>query len=151
MGQLKLFRVRELFAELSEGAGLLRRRAPSPMERGLPIAGVSAISLLVATTSPSVAQSVHDGRWSVVVITEQGACDVYRWEFDVRRGQISPTRDAVATAAGGISPRGEVKVTFTRGSDTLSAAGAVTGAYGRGRWSSPTRQCSGRWQAEKRG
>jgi hypothetical protein len=61
MGQL--FGVSELFAELSEGAGVLRRHAPSPMMRGLPTAGVSAISLLVANLAKCRAVS---SRWPLV-------------------------------------------------------------------------------------
>jgi hypothetical protein len=124
---------------------------PTSIHARLSVAGTVAVCLLLVPTAPSAAQTRYDGRWSVVVVTEQGACDVYRWEFDVSRGRVSPIRNTVATASGGISPRGQVKVTFTLSSDRLSATGAVSGMNGAGRWASPTRQCSGRWQADKRG
>jgi hypothetical protein len=80
----------------------------------------AAIVVFLAAITPGLAQSSHDGRWSVVVITEQGPCDVYRWEFDVSGGRVSPTRNATAPVTGGIGPRGAVNVTFRLGSDSFS-------------------------------
>jgi hypothetical protein len=50
----------------------------------------AAIVVVLAAITPGLAQPSHDGRWSVVVITEQGPCDVYRWEFYVSGGRVSP-------------------------------------------------------------
>ncbi|MBX9740227.1 MAG: hypothetical protein K2X62_09155 [Beijerinckiaceae bacterium] len=108
--------------------------------------------LATGLLSAGAAQAApNDGRWAVTVVTEKGNCEVYRWEFAVANGRVTPIGDAAARASGMIDPRGRVNVNFTRGSDTLSATGNVSGANGSGRWTSPSRQCNGRWSAEKTG
>lgn len=111
-----------------------------------------ACAVVAGTMSAAPATAApNDGRWAVTVVTEKGTCEVYRWEFAVANGRVTPIGDTVARASGRIDPKGRVNVTFTRGSDTLSATGAVAGANGSGRWTSPSRQCNGRWTAEKTG
>jgi hypothetical protein len=56
----------------------------------------------------------------------------------------------MAQVAGGVDARGGVQVTFIRGSDRLMASGRLSGYFGSGRWTSPSRECGGRWQAERR-
>ena len=112
--------------------------------------GAAALIGLAATGQTALA-APHDGQWSVLVVTERGNCEVYRWDFAVRNGRVSPLGDAATRASGKVSQAGRLNVTFSRGSDRLSATGSVDANSGSGRWSSPTRQCQGRWSAEKRG
>ena len=105
-----------------------------------------------AATRHGAGSASYDGRWSVEVITEQGPCDrAYRWSLGIRGGRITDIGDNVAEASGNIPPNGRVNVTLTRGSDALKATGALSGEGGQGTWRAPTRQCTGRWRAEKRG
>lgn len=106
---------------------------------------VSANALQIAPA----AASGYDGKWSVSVVTEQGSCDAYRWDLGIAGGRIEE-RGLLAQASGQVDPRGSVRVVFTRGSDQLAATGLLTSADGSGRWNLPSRQCSGRWRAEKR-
>ena len=93
-----------------------------------------------------------DGRWSVEVITEKGTCDrAYRWSLGVRDGRITDVGDNIAQASGRIAPNGRVSVTLIRGSDRLMATGALDRQEGSGTWRAPSRQCEGRWRAERRG
>ncbi|MDB5594895.1 MAG: hypothetical protein JWM36_1856 [Hyphomicrobiales bacterium] len=107
-------------------------------------------SVAIALTVPGLAQAAsYDGKWAIVVVTEAGNCDVYRWDLGVNDGKIEE-RGFIAQAKGQIDPRGRVNVTFTSGSDALGATGTLSGADGSGRWTSPTKQCSGHWTAKKR-
>ncbi len=104
-----------------------------------------------AKTSRGASAGAFDGRWSILVVTRQGTCDVYRWNVGVGAGRITDIGDDVARAAGRIDASGKVSVTLTRGTDVLSATGAMQGDSGSGSWRSPSRSCSGTWQAERRG
>ena len=110
---------------------------------------LAAAALIVAASGPAFAAG-SDGRWSVLVITERGACDVYRWELILQNGRILPSANLPVQPSGGVSQRGRVAIRFVRGGEALSATGSLRGAYGAGTWSAPTRGCSGRWRAERR-
>lgn len=58
-------------------------------------------------------------------------------------------RGLLTQVSGQVDERGLLKLTLTAGSDALAATGKLSAATGAGRWSSPTKQCSGRWTAEK--
>lgn len=90
-----------------------------------------------------------DGRWSVLVITDRGTCDVYRWNLGVRGGRVTGMEQQAAKASGRISNGGRVNLTFRRGRDVLRARGRLRGAYGNGTWVSASRKCAGRWRAER--
>ncbi len=111
--------------------------------------GLTALIAGVSLAGAPAHAASYDGQWSVVVVTEQGSCDVYRWDLGVAGGKINE-RGIVAQANGQVDRRGLVNVTFSRGSDQLAATGTLSGLDGSGRWSLPSRQCSGRWKAEKK-
>ncbi|ALA19811.1 hypothetical protein AL346_17115 [Chelatococcus sp. CO-6] len=96
-----------------------------------------------------------DGSWSVLVVTEAGNCDrAFRYPVGVAGGIVQYTPQPGAPAvdlSGRIDPRGRVNVRIRRGADTLTATGRVEDGRGSGTWRTPTRGCSGYWQAERRG
>ncbi len=106
---------------------------------------------LMLVTSPAVhAQSgSYDGRWTVVAVTEQGSCDVYRIDLAVNGGRINE-RGFVISAAGQVDKSGRVSLTVAGAGEQLGATGRLAGADGSGRWSAPGRQCSGRWTASRK-
>jgi hypothetical protein len=111
--------------------------------------GFSALAAwTLVQASPASAAASHDGKWSVSVVTEQGACDAYRWDLGIAGGRIDE-RGFLAQASGQVDKRGVVNVVFTRGSDQLAATGVLNAVDGSGKWNLPNRQCSGRWKAEK--
>ena len=69
----------------------------------------------------------------------------------MRDGRITEIGDNIAQASGRIAPNGRVSVTLIRGDDRLTATGALDADSGSGTWKAPTRQCAGRWRAERRG
>ena len=118
------------------------------------IVGASLVSL--AISSPSLARAPakglsFDGRWSVEIITEQGDCDrAYRWAVGIENGRVVQVGDAGTSANGAIDKSGHLAVSFSRGNDVLTARGALSDQIGTGTWLAPSRQCSGRWRAERR-
>ena len=86
------------------------------------------------------------------VITEKGDCDkAYRWSVGIKDDRIANIGDEVAHASGRVDRRGRITARFTRGRDVLTASGSLSGKWGVGKWDAPTRACSGRWVAERRG
>lgn len=117
-------------------------------------AALAILSLTVIATFGNSGRAwagPFDGRWTVLVVTEKGTCDIYRWRLSVNNGRITEIGDNIARASGRISGKGIVSVTLTRGEQVLSATGRLRGTRGAGRWVSPSRACSGRWEAERLG
>ena len=104
-----------------------------------------------AAAKRSASPKAFDGRWSVMVITEQGACDrASRLSLGIRDGRIEMA-DAMAAAAGTVDKRGRVAVRVMSGGDVLAASGSLGAGSGSGKWHAPSKQCAGRWVAERRG
>jgi hypothetical protein len=103
-----------------------------------------------AAAAPAVAQ--FDGTWSVSIVTDSGECDRgYRYALHIANGKISydnPSFDI----SGQVNPRGQVRVVVKAGSQQAIGIGRLSRDYGVGTWSggSPTSQCAGHWEAERR-
>jgi hypothetical protein len=106
-------------------------------------------AVLIAAAGTALA-APFDGRWSVLLVTESGACDVYRVNVQVVDGRVMSGEEG-PQIRGTVSSKGMVRLTTAYGNDTATAQGTAVGKTAQGRWSVPTRACAGRWQAEKRG
>jgi hypothetical protein len=116
--------------------------------------GISFLALATALTValPASARSIYDGRWSVLIITEKGACDRgYRYGFEIRNGVVQYDGDVV-NLTGRVAPNGFVRVTVSRGNQSASGSGRLSRNFGQGTWrgSATGDTCSGRWEAERR-
>jgi hypothetical protein len=112
---------------------------------------LSLASVAQAATKRGASPNAYDGRWSVMVITEQGACDrASRLSLGISNGRIE-VADAMAAAAGTVDARGRVAVRVMQGADVLAASGSLGAGAGSGKWRAPSKQCAGRWVAERRG
>ena len=125
------------------------------MKRSVIVAGLSA--LLAAAwlwASPSaVASTRFDGAWSVLIVTDQGTCDrAYRYALRIADGRVYYD-DPSFSVSGGVDGAGRVQVGLSAGGQSANGYGRLSGNYGEGSWSghSSTSQCSGHWQAERRG
>jgi len=90
------------------------------------------------------AQSAFNGRWSVLIITEVGDCDrAYRYGVRIERGQIFYMSEIGVTFTGRVDRNGRITVTATRGEQTASGSGRLSGSRGTGTWKgrSPTGAC----------
>jgi hypothetical protein len=108
---------------------------------------------LVAAAGPARAQATFDGRWSVVIVTENGTCDrAYRYAVDISKGVVLYAGQAGIDLSGRVSRNGAVTVTVRRGGQSATGRGRMGRTAGAGTWigRSGSQQCSGRWEAERR-
>lgn len=116
---------------------------------------VAAATMIAgAVMTPAVAYAArYDGKWSVLIVTENGDCDRgYRYEIAVARGKISYIGGGSFDLSGTVTAGGAVKVSIARGSQSASGTGRLSGNSGWGTWRGRTSsgECSGRWEAERR-
>ena len=120
---------------------------------------VLAASILGGSAVPqsASARSGFDGVWSVLIITDSGECDcAYRYSLRVNRGAVQYQGDPGGLdvdVSGRIDEGGRVNVSISRGQQRADGTGRLGNDRGAGTWKgrSPTAQCSGRWEAERRG
>jgi hypothetical protein len=114
-------------------------------------AALISLALPLLAGSAALARTPFDGRWSVSIITNAGACDRgYRYRLNIENGQISYDDPAVQVS-GQVTPRGQVQVMLRAGGQQAEGTGRLSRDYGEGQWSgqSTAGQCSGVWQAER--
>jgi hypothetical protein len=114
-------------------------------------AALISLALPLLAESAALARTPFDGRWSVSIITNAGACDRgYRYRLNIENGQISYDDPAVQVS-GQVTPRGQVQVMLRAGGQQAAGTGRLSRDYGEGQWSgqSAAGQCSGVWQAER--
>jgi hypothetical protein len=119
--------------------------------RSIRLAGF-VLALATASGVPALA-APHDGRWSVVVITEKGDCDqAYRYEVAVDDGKVSYAGREQVQFSGTVAGNGAVKVNIRLGEQGATGSGKLSGASGTGTWQGTGNSgaCAGRWEAEKR-
>ena len=134
---------------------LMKNRELSMLATSLQRTVLSTLVLLAASAPgwARSAQSSFDGRWSVVIITDAGACDrSYRYGLVVSHGRISYEGDSSVAISGGVDPRGRVSVSLRYGQSAAQGNGRLSRSNGAGRWqgASSNSRCSGRWVAERR-
>jgi hypothetical protein len=117
---------------------------------GLSAAVVTASLLGLA---PATARMPFDGTWSVLIVTDRGTCDrAYRYALHIANGRVSYDNPSVSVS-GRVDGAGRVRVALSAGGQSASGFGRLAGNHGRGSWSgrSSVSQCSGHWEAERRG
>ena len=103
--------------------------------------------------SAAAARTPYDGVWSVLIVTDSGTCDRgYRYELRISNGNVTYD-DPSFRVSGRVVAGGRVSVTVARGDQQASGTGRLSRDYGQGLWrgGSPSAQCSGHWEAERRG
>jgi hypothetical protein len=115
------------------------------------VAGVAlALAAGFAASVPAVSKPNFDGLWSVVIITEKGACDrAYRYPIRISGGNLLAAESVPATISGRVNDTGAVTVTVSAGNKSASGTGRLAGTAGTGSWRGG--DCAGRWEAERRG
>ena len=118
-----------------------------------------ACALFVAATAAfgsagvASAGSPFDGRWSVVIQTEHGACDpAYRYGLLIQNGKVSYAGDSAFEVSGYVVNNGAVHVRVSRGATYADGHGRLGRDSGSGVWTGAgSGTCSGHWSAERRG
>jgi hypothetical protein len=94
--------------------------------------------------------STYDGAWSLVFVTQRGACDPsYNFNVNVTEGII--THPNLVRFRGRVSQSGVVHASVAVQDKYAAGAGKLTRTTGRGTWSgySGTARCSGYWTAQR--
>ncbi len=107
-----------------------------------------------AGASAAPAKSPYDGLWSVLIITEQGTCDRgYRYAVRIRGHSVGHADPANSSFRinGRVAGGGAIRVSVARGDKSAHGSGRMSRNAGVGRWRSSKGECSGIWQAERRG
>ncbi|HEY2137176.1 MAG TPA: hypothetical protein VGH49_14895 [Xanthobacteraceae bacterium] len=94
-----------------------------------------------------------EGKWSVVIMTDQGSCDAaYRYPLRIENGVVRYEGDPDIKVSGKVDDKGAVQVAISRGAQHAEGSGRLNGDAGSGTWSgaSTTDRCEGRWEAERR-
>lgn len=115
-------------------------------------AGALALSFaaLMGVASPATSAPSYDGLWSVVIVTQKGTCDrAYRYPIRIQHGSVVNEGSSPATISGKVAGNGSVTVTVIAGSKSAIGAGRLSGTAGTGFWKGG--DCSGTWEAERRG
>jgi len=114
---------------------------------GVAVLGVAAG---LGATSPAGSSPSFDGAWSVVIVTDKGACDrAYRYPIRIRNGALLAEGSSPATINGKVASNGQVTVTVSAGNKSATGSGRLSGTAGTGSWKGG--ECSGTWEAERRG
>ena len=112
------------------------------------------VPLLAGWAAPALSAPKYDGNWSVVVITEQGDCDrAYRYPVRVVNGVIQYSSEAGISITGQVDGGGQLRASIRRVQQRADGTGRLNATGGAGVWSGKdsVKQCSGRWEAERRG
>jgi hypothetical protein len=112
-------------------------------------AGTLALVATVSTAGAAAAGTPYDGRWSLSIVTQRGACETYNLPVDISNGRVS--FPGLVRASGRVSAKGGVHVNVAAGGRFASGSGKLSLASGGGRWTgrSGEARCSGSWTAQR--
>ena len=122
-----------------------------------PILAAAIVGAMVWEAPGHTARVNYDGAWSVLGITEAGTCDrAYRYGVRISNGRVvydGGAESGPVQISGTVDPNGRVAVSLRSGDRVANGSGRLSGDSGSGQWTgqSSTQQCSGRWEAERRG
>jgi hypothetical protein len=111
-----------------------------------------ALTCIPATIATVHARTVYDGAWSVLIVTNEGACDrAYRYGVTITDGNVIYDGGMI-TMQGRVTSSGSVRVTVSAGSQWASGTGRLSKTRGSGIWrgQGTSGGCSGVWEAERR-
>jgi hypothetical protein len=121
------------------------------LTNGLAAAAMTAAAALAS--APSASAASFDGNWSVLIVTQRGACDsAYRYGLSIQNGVVFYQGSAPVNVSGRVSGNGGVHVRVWAGSQSASGSGRLARGSGRGSWrgTGSSGTCSGYWTAEQR-
>jgi hypothetical protein len=122
--------------------------------RSIVLAGALASAGIATTAGTAVARTSYDGAWSVLIITQSGACDrAYRYGVQISNGHVLNEGGGPVNLQGRVAPNGAVRVSVSAGDQRADGSGRLSRDRGGGLWrgQGSTGSCAGRWEAERRG
>ena len=120
--------------------------------RGIVLSGALA-SGFAASAGPAAARTGYDGSWSVLLITQSGACGPsYRYGVEINNGSVFYAGGGPVNLQGRVARNGAVHVTLSAGEQRAYGSGRLSRYQGGGSWrgQGSAGTCAGRWVAERR-
>jgi hypothetical protein len=115
-------------------------------------ATVAAVLVAIAGTPSDAAGRAFDGLWSVSIFTRQGPCSSYRYPARIVGGRVVQAEpDFTYQLAGIVNSAGAIVVQVSSGGQSATGRGRLNRTRGAGTWAAAGGQCSGAWNAERRG
>ena len=114
--------------------------------------GAAIVTLASLVAPEAVAATPYDGYWSVVIVTQRGACEpAYRSAVSIVDGYVRGS-DGMANVYGRVGRNGAVSVVVTSGVQSARGSGRLSRSSGAGAWAGQgsAGRCSGRWTAQRR-
>jgi hypothetical protein len=120
--------------------------------RRVAVAMLVVAAAAVQLPGSAVAATPFDGRWSVVIETEQGPCErAYRYGIQIENGRVSYVGENAFSIRGQVARNGRVHVRVSRGATYADGHGRLSRDRGSGTWhGAGSGRCSGHWFAERR-
>ena len=121
--------------------------------RGSILTGALAFAGIAASVGSADARTRYDGNWSVLIITQSGACErAYRYGVEISDGSVFYDGSGPVNLQGRVARNGAVQVTVSAGDQRAHGFGRLSGDRGGGSWrgQGSTGACAGRWVAERR-
>jgi hypothetical protein len=118
----------------------------------LGVAAAAAAPALAETAAPASASTTYDGKWSVVVSSQDALCSgAYRYPVAIVNGTVrhADRGNQAFNIRGRVEADGRVRVDVGRGDLRAHGTGKLSQSSGGGTWRSTT-GCTGRWQATRR-
>ena len=112
------------------------------------------LTFAAAAAAPQRALASYDGLWSVLSITDKGTCDRgYRYAIRIKGGSVHHADPSSSSFRinGRVAGGGAIRVSVARGNQSANGTGRISRNSGAGTWRSSAGECSGSWQAERRG
>jgi hypothetical protein len=111
-----------------------------------------AVSVVPSFAAPSSsAKASYNGQWSVLIVTEKGACDrAYRYPVKIENGSVGYAGSASFNVSGSVGDNGALVVTVSKGDKSAKGTGRISSTNGIGTWTAAGGECSGTWTAERR-
>jgi len=71
-------------------------------------ASILALAVTASTAGVAAAGTPYDGRWSLSIVTQHGACDTYNFPVNIANGAV--TFPGLVKASGRVTAKGGVRV-----------------------------------------
>src|SRR2546428_2281360 len=99
-------------------------------------ASVLALVTIGATATTAPARTPYDGAWSVLIVTQQGACDrAYRYGVEIVNGLVRYDGGGV-NLSGRVGSNGAVQGSVSAGRPPALGSGRLPRHFGTGNWNS---------------
>lgn len=117
------------------------------------VLALACAAIATPALARSSARNAFDGDWSVVIMTQNGACDQsLRYGVQISNGAVLNNGAAAVDIQGRVNPSGMVRVNVQAGGQWASGSGRLDLARGGGVWQGQgsAGACSGTWVAQRR-